>query len=151
MKLIRISDKKEYIPVIAQWFHDEWAHLNPGRTLDDIVQMIHDSFNSPKGIIYVATINEKPVSSISFRESELDDKPDLSPWMSSLVVESQSRNQGIGKKTISLFKNHCKKEGIKSLYLFTENHSKWYESLGWEPVEEARFKGHCGMTMKTNL
>lgn len=151
MKFYNLKEKKEHIPKVAKWFHNEWAHLNPSRTYDDVIKLIMETLEGSENKIFILVDHGKPISSISLRVKEVDTEPMHSPWLSSLVVDKKHRKKGYGASTISFFEEYCKSENIHEIFLFTEDLSSWYKKLGWSPLQEASFKDHDGLVMGRTL
>jgi N-acetylglutamate synthase-like GNAT family acetyltransferase len=147
MKFFNLKDKPEYIPIVAKWFHEEWSHLNPSRSLEDVIDLIHKIFQSEADEIFICTSKQEVVSSITLRAYELEHESEYSPWLSSLVVDKTKRRNGIGKKTINFFIEYCQSHDISKVYLFTENLNEWYAKLGWNTIKETSFKSHTGEIM----
>lgn len=151
MNILNISDTRHLIPEVASWFHEEWAHLNPGRTLQDVIELIHNTFEKEGDEIYVCVLGDEPISTITLRKNELSIIKDDSFWLSSLVVKKNMRKKGSGEKTIQLFLAQPEVQKKETLYLFTEDLEHWYNKLGWNKITEATFKGHSGVVMSKGV
>lgn len=154
MKLINLKEEQKYIPIIAAWFHEEWSYFNPTRTYEILFNHIDTVINNEKANqIFICIKEDVLVSSISLRKEEVPTSLDYEPWLSSLVVDKNYRNSGVGLKTILLFEQYCSNNSIESLYLFTEKKhlENWYKKQGWIFKEKTIFKKHQGSILKKSL
>ncbi len=153
MKFTTLAENPHFILPIANWFHKEWAHLNPDRTLEDVIKLIEKNLNTNTlPIIYVAFDEKSVYGTISLRKSDMtDSNQDKSPWISSLFVDKNFRNKGIGKFLISNCKDTAKELGFGEIYLFTEDHKAWYEKLGWSTLEETTERNFPVSVMKKTI
>jgi len=118
MKFVNLKDKPEYIRTVAEWFYKEWSHLNPTRSLDDVVQLIRGTLTKDTEQIFICLSKNTLVSSVSFRAYELQHKEKYTPWLSSLVVDKTKRRRGIGAKTINFLLITVSQIALKkSIYL----------------------------------
>jgi predicted N-acetyltransferase YhbS len=79
-------------------------------------------------------------------------KPELTPWLGSLVVDQSYQKQGIGKQLIAMTKKKAQSLGFQQCYLFTFDFTllSYYNRLGWITIREDSFAGHPITIMKVN-
>jgi len=127
---------------LAELHHAEWQHLSPTVTLEGRVNAINDCAK-PNGIpsIYIAISEGRLIGSAALVQSDMDTKPDLSPWIAAIYVKEDFRRQGIATQLI----DRCEKEALRSnvsvLFLFTEFASRFYETLDWCHLERCDYRG----------
>jgi hypothetical protein len=85
MKIEYLADNKQFVPIVCDWFHEEWSYLNPSRTK----QQLHDIVESrlTKGTILnilIGTENNELVGTVTLRNDEVEEEATLYPWLSSL-------------------------------------------------------------------
>jgi predicted N-acetyltransferase YhbS len=80
-------------------------------------------------------------------------RPDLAPWLGSLVVDPAYQNQGIGTMLIDRTKQKARTLGFELLYLFAFDRTipEYYERLGWRKIGMDEFKGYPVTTMEIAL
>lgn len=80
-------------------------------------------------------------------------RPDLTPWLGSLVVASEYQGQGIGKMLMDRTKQKAKALGFETLYLFAFDPTipDYYESHGFRKIGIDVFKDHAVTVMETTL
>nr|WP_313372352.1 GNAT family N-acetyltransferase [Brucella intermedia] len=74
---------------------------------------------------------------VSLIDNDMDERPDYSPWVAALWVDSEHRGKGVGRTLIEAALERAFKQGIDTVYLcaIAEN-SAYYVSLGWQQIEE---------------
>lgn len=152
MKLL--ADCPEHIPALAQLYYDnlskQWV---PGASVEKAIETFHKHLNKQKlPLTCVALHLQKPIAMASLRVTD-GIKPDLMPWLGSLVVDPSYRRQGIGEKLIEQVKLHAKTLGFHKLYLFAFEPAvaNWYHKLGWQKIEEDTFYHHPVTVMDVAL
>lgn len=100
----------------------------------------------------VAFSSGVPVGMCSLREND-GIRPDLTPWLGSLVVHPHYQKRGIGKLLIKSIQDKGKNLGFKTLYLFAFDASvvDYYVSLGWKKIDQEEFKGHIVTLMEIEI
>ncbi len=103
-------------------------------------------------LTFIVLFNDKPVGMCSLREND-GIRPDLMPWLGSLVVDPDYQKQGIGKQLINATKEKAKQLGFKQLFLFAFDPTipEYYQKLGWQKIGIDQFKGHPVTVMEINL
>jgi len=77
-------------------------------------------------------------------------RPDLGPWIESVVVDPKYQKQGIGKMLIDVTVQKAKKLGFEKLYLFAFDPAitDYYQRLGWKKIGIDKFKSHTVTVME---
>ena len=103
-------------------------------------------------LTFLALDNDIPVGMCSLREND-GIRPDLTPWLGSLVVDPKYQKQGIGKMLIDATVGKAKKLGFENIYLFAidSNIPQYYERLGWIKIGMDEFNSHPVTVMELVL
>jgi GNAT superfamily N-acetyltransferase len=96
---------------------------------------------------WVAFVDGDPVGSVSLVESNMDTRPDLSPWLAALFVIPSHRGRGIGTALIRRCEREAWSVGANRLYLHTTTAQDLYERLGWATLGEEAYEGGCVILM----
>ena len=95
--IVDLQDTPEFIPTIAAWHQAEWAALNPGETLEQrIARMRHYLSDDVMPRMFVWVEDGQPVGTAAFVRSDMDTRPELSPWLASVYVKAECRGKGVG-------------------------------------------------------
>ncbi len=128
---------QEHIPELARlWFEEISKHWVPGASVERATQNLLAHSNHDKmPMTYVALYQGKPIGMASLREND-GIRPDLIPWLGSVVVDPAFRKQKVGERLIRAIKNQAKVFGYNMLYLlaFDQTIPEWYSRLGWEMI-----------------
>ncbi len=78
--------------------------------------------------------------------SDLEERPQLTPWVAAVWVEPRARSRGVGGALVERAARDCFALGIARAYLCARPAlSGFYERLGWIAVE--RDVGKHGLTV----
>ncbi len=127
---------------IARLHQAEWAHLDPGFTLEDRVAALTD-LAGQEGIpsIFVAINESEFCGSAALVEQDMDSHPEMGPWLTAVFVKEAWRGQGIARSLVQYGEREAKNAALPELYLYTEFASELYASLGWKTIETCLYKG----------
>jgi len=141
MKIINLADAPAYLQTLAAWHHEEWRALNPGQTLEQRMQKMQAHLEGDFIPSTYLAVDGQLLGSAAIVESDMDNRKDLSPWLASVYVDKQYRQQGIGSRLIRYIVDMAKHKEIKKLYLFTPDQEYFYQRLGWQVLEKTRYRG----------
>ena len=142
MKNEYLADYPEFIPELAELHFAEWSYLNPGENLEgkkEYLKRLCGRGGVPSFIIAVE--DGKLVGSASLIAQDMDDRPDLTPWLADVFVKPGYRGRGLATSLIRRIESEAKSAGIDRLYLYTPDAAKLYKNLGWRIFEECQYKG----------
>ncbi len=136
VKIHFLGDHAEFIPTIAQWHQNQWHLISPDLTTDLRI-MLYRSYISSVDIptCFVALSKNQPVGSASLVESDMETHRHLGPWLASVYVHSDYRNQGVATQLIERCIRCAQQKQIKTLYLFTADKMNFYLRRGWQLIE----------------
>jgi hypothetical protein len=87
MNIAYLTDHKEVIPILAQWFYKEWAYLHPERTLADVERLIRERANIDRiPVALVAFEGQELLGTVCLKVHDMDTRLDLTPWLAGLYV-----------------------------------------------------------------
>ena len=144
----------EHISALAKIWHEGLgSDLVPGPSPQYVEQCLHERLNSDiLPIAFVALDGNKPVGMCSLRKND-GIRPDLAPWLASLVVSTAYRKRGIGKQLIAAVQQKAAAMEFKKIYLFTFDPvtAEWYSGMGWKEIDTDTFKGYEVLVMEFDL
>jgi GNAT superfamily N-acetyltransferase len=136
-----IAERPDLVPVVAGWL---WAEFwrNDGLTPEMARQRVEEfaqAETSPR--IFVVLEEEKPVGSASLVAQDLDERPDLTPWLAAVYVKPEARGRGHAARLVAAVEKECRATSIDVLWLYTRTAERIYARIGWKTVERFRRKG----------
>lgn len=136
MRIACLADHQDVIPVLAAWFHQEWAYLYPGRTVQDVSRSISERINRDKiPLALLAFEDDELVGTVCLKSADMDTRPELTPWLAGLYVKESRRGKGIGTALVRAIEAKALAMGINRLFLYTPAAEHFYADLGWRLKE----------------
>ncbi len=146
-RIVRISDRPDLVPMVAQWLWDEW-HLDAGDTFEatrDAVAASVSSSGPPQ--TFVLLVDDRPVGTASLVAHDLDERPDLTPWLAGVFVVPEARGRGHVVHLIQAVEVACRSAGVGTAWLHTADAERVYTRAGWYTVEVIQREGRRPVTL----
>lgn len=134
-----LADAPSHVDQLADWHHAQWHEFYAGWT-HDIARaelLTHTQCKTlPTTLVLVE--NDVLLGSVSLLE---DDAIELSAignaWLASLYVKPSERGRGFGAQLVNALMQHAKNISLKEIFLFTPEHTAFYQTLGWKLLRQA--------------
>lgn len=154
IKIDLLKNHKDTLPLLAKIWYEVLGRIwVPDVPIERVEQNFLKHLNDDiMPLTFVAFHYDKPVGMCSLREND-GIRPDLKPWLGSLVVDQGYQKQGIGKTLMDMTKQKAVALGFETLYLFAFDPTipNYYERLGWRKISMDEFKGHPVTVMEIAL
>ena len=122
MTLEYLADNLELLPVLANWYFQEWGSKEKGRTLNLEKENLRNYLNKDKlPLILLATDNGKLLGAAQLKYREMSIYPDKEHWLGGVYVTKNHRGKGIARKIVQELIVIARNLNCKKLYLQTEN------------------------------
>lgn len=151
MQILDLKHEPHHIPKLAEWHHNQWSSLNPGGSLEKRIEKMQAYLGTdliPSTFIAKAAML---LGSAAIIDHDMDTRLDLSPWLASVFVAPEYRNNGIGGSLVRHVMQTAKQAGIERLYLFTPDRESFYRKLGWQVLSKEEYRGHAVTVMCIQL
>lgn len=145
--ILNLSQEPQHIPTLAAWHHQEWAHLNPGGTLEKRIAKMQTYLEA--GLVpstYIYKQNGQLTGSAALIECDMDTRAELTPWLASVFVSPKFRRQGIGSALVRHVMLQAQLADLPRMYLFTPDQADFYQKLGWQTLLQESYRG-CWVTL----
>ncbi|MEZ5565194.1 MAG: GNAT family N-acetyltransferase [Gammaproteobacteria bacterium] len=154
VKLTFLADQVDAIPIIAQWYLDEWGYLIPDETLDRARVRLQDYLNRDRIPFVLVAIRDDEVigcAQLKFREmGKLF--PDKEHWIGGVYVASRHRGDGVGSLLAETICSRAPDYGVQTVHLQTKRlDGGLYARLGWLPVQQVENHGLQVLVMERHL
>lgn len=140
-----LKNHPQAIPALATiWYEVLGKVWVPDVSVEQVIERFKAQLNEAGlPITFVAFDGKKPVGMCSLRAND-GIRPDLTPWLGSLVIDPQYQNLTIGKRLIDATKKQAHELGFEKLYLFAfdETIPDYYADLGWHKMGMDVFNKH---------
>jgi predicted N-acetyltransferase YhbS len=142
MEIKYLSEYKEWIPTIADWFYNEWREFYPIDSVNYVIESIQKRTNTDRiPLTLVAIGDDTVIGTVCLKEFDMDTRKEFSPWLAGLYVRQDHRKKGIGTTLVRAIVSEAKRLRVKDLYLWTQGSKDLYIKLGWSVLENTEYKG----------
>ena len=141
MQIDYLASHPTFIPVLANWHHQQWGHQRPGDTVEAYIARLGRNCGQ----------QEIPTTVIAFSGAELlgsamliaydMTNTALTPWLAGVYVAPEHRGRGVAAKLVRRVINEARALDVQRLYLYTPNAEPYYTRLGWTVVERTSTQG----------
>ena len=148
-----LADRVEAIPIIAQWYFDEWGHMVVGNSFEKSCERIRGKLNRDKPPLHMlAKEGEKVLGVAQFKLREMEIYPEREHWLGGVFVAPEARGGGIASMLSLRIAEIAQTLGATKLFLQTERlDGGLYARLGWLPLERVRYHGVEVLVMEKEL
>ena len=141
LRTFQISDFREHQhcgSTIADRVWNAWWK-NAGLPLSDVERhMVEMADERPLPMAIVAHDNRGYLGSTFLIHSDMEERPQYSPWVAALWVEAAERKRGVGRALIAEAAKIARSLGYQVIYICCRPElERFYSSIGWKIVEEA--------------
>ncbi len=152
LKFVNLIEEPEHLQQLASWHHAEWAGLNPGLSLQQRIE--HMQSNLGQDFVpttFLVKRGKALIGSAAIVAHDMDNHRDLSPWLASVYIVKNERNQGIGHQLIDFVSEQTKLAGLEKLFLFTPDRDRFYQHCGWKICHLEQYRGVSVTVMMKKL
>lgn len=135
--LSNLQDRPEFFDTVADRIWRAWwqPHGVPLAYIAGRLQETVTSSSMPRA--FVAHDGDVFAGTASVIASDLDERPQYSPWVAAVWIEPQFRSQRLGRRLIAHAADHAFSVGVSRVFLTARPARRsLYEDLGWDVVEE---------------
>ena len=141
MHIEYLADRPAFVPTLARWHYSEWAYLRPGDSVEARVARLQGWCGRGKiPLTFVAVSGGELLGSASLVEHDMDNRPELSPWLAGVFVRPERRRQGIGAALVRRIMDEATLLQVSTLYLYTVESTAFYANLGWSLLENTAYR-----------
>jgi GNAT superfamily N-acetyltransferase len=149
--IVSTSNRPDLVPVVAGWLWNEFARAR-GRSLEAVVEAVGKSVTSqPIPRTFVLLGGGEPLGTASLTQHDLEERPDLTPWLAGVFVEPHVRGRGYAGHLIAAVEQEARTASIPELWLYTRSAERVYARAGWHTVETIQRNGAGYALMRRRL
>lgn len=138
--LIRPVAETPHVPTIAAWLHAQWW-ASGGYSLAQTESFLRQATGPAAPCALVAERDGLPLGTATFDTDDLPARPDLSPWLASVLVAPEARRQGIATALVAAVEELAIAQGVRRLWLFTPDQAPFYAARGWVRSGAEEYRG----------
>lgn len=152
MDIDYLANHTKAIPMLGDWFYEEWSHLYPERTRADVEEAISERTSTNRiPLALVAVEAGNVVGTVCLKVHDMDTHVHLSPWLAGLYVARERRRKGIGSALVHAVEHKASELGIGKLYLYTPESEAFYSRLEWDLLERVEYRGYMVSVMEKEI
>lgn len=147
MPVATLATRPDLLPIVAGWlWHAFWR--DDGYTLDQTIATYAECV-APAGApqTFIVLDGATPVATATLARHDLDERPNLSPWLAGVYVVPHARNRGHARTAIAAVEAAIRAAGIPAAWLYTSTAEGLYTRLGWQAVEQVPRLGRGPVTL----
>ncbi len=152
MKIIDLRTAPHHISTLAQWHHDEWSYLNPGSSVEKRIEKMRTYLGENLiPTMLIAVEGNDVLGSAALIASDMDTKPELSPWLANVYVRADKRGLGVGAKLVKSVMDLAKQNQLPRIYLFTPDQENFYAKMGWQTLSKENYRNSLVTIMQLDF
>jgi GNAT superfamily N-acetyltransferase len=134
-----LFDRREFIPLVAQWTWTEWSDLLPSDSCEAFANNLRAATRRDGiPITFVALENGVPIGTAGLIDDDLESRPELTPWLASLYVVREMRGRGVATMLVKHAVGAARGFGIGTLYLYIRRDRRRFTSVSAGTVWKRR-------------
>lgn len=150
MVILRPIAATPHLAEVARWLHAEWWAAE-GWSLRATEAFLRAAAGPAAPVAFVAEADGRPLGTATLDTDDLAGRPDLAPWLASVLVAPACRRRGIGTRLVAQVEAAAAAHGAPRLYLHTPDREGFYAARGWRRLGEERWLGRPTMLMVKDL
>lgn len=148
--IVTVSDRPELASLVARWRVEAFFNHPGGYTVEEMTELILEPRVGPEET-FVLFDHDRPVGTAALILSDLETRPDLTPWLAGLFVEPAFRRRGHATRLIRKVEAFARASSVPVLWLYTSTAETLYARLGWQRAGTEDERGEQVVLMKRIL
>jgi GNAT superfamily N-acetyltransferase len=151
LRMVRTGDRPDLIPTVVDWLWEAFWRPNghPLELVRDLVAASVAEIGPPQTFVLLA--DGAPVGTAALVAHDLDERPDLTPWLAGVFVAPEARGRGYAALLIAAVEAASRAAAIPTLWLYTNTAEHIYRRAGWHAIETFERRGKSMTLMRRDL
>ena len=148
--IVTTTERPDLAQTTGTW---RWEAFFRDRSLSEVLDLENECASNPDLMptVLVLLNRQHPIGMVTLCLDDLDDRPELNPWLAGLYVDPAYRGNGHGHRLIKELEAFASNMGIKRLSLYTLSAVDLYASVGWSAIETFERKGKTFSIMQKRI
>ena len=149
--IVSTIDRPDLVEVSVRWRWEEWSRgKEPFEdALSRAQQATAARLQMPQTFVLLDGV--EPVGTASLTAQDLEERPDLTPWLAGVFVAPHARGRGHAAKLVAAVEAEASRQSIATLWLYTRTAERIYARIGWQTVETILHNGNPYALMRREL
>ncbi|MGY2047412.1 GNAT family N-acetyltransferase [Methylobacterium sp. JK268] len=150
--IVCTADRRDLAEITGRWRWQEFFGKR-GRSLDEVLAAERAGAAAPPPMPRVLVLLDSgtPVGMAALAARDLDQRPDLTPWLAGVYVVPEARRQGHAGRLVAAVEARAREAGFSTLWLYTRTAERIYARAEWITVESVRSHGKDYVLMRRDL
>jgi GNAT superfamily N-acetyltransferase len=147
---VTISERPELASLVAEWRVRAFFPQPSGYTVVEMTALILRPPGGPNRT-FVLFDGDRAVGTAGLMRSDLESRPDLTPWLGGLYVEPAFRGRGHATALVRQVEDAARAVPVSTLWLYTLSADGLYLRLGWQHAGVEQEDGRDVVVMRRDL
>jgi N-acetylglutamate synthase-like GNAT family acetyltransferase len=131
-----LRQRPQFFDIVADRIWQAWWQPRGFSREHIAMRLTENMADAPIPFALVAHDGERFLGTSSVITSDLDERPQFTPWVAAVWVEEDARKHGVGGELVNRATEDCFALGEKRVYLCARARmAGFYERLGWTMIE----------------
>jgi GNAT superfamily N-acetyltransferase len=151
LTIVSTSDRPDLEPLIANWlWHEFWRGADHSYEAT-LAAVRHSVTARPMPRTFILLADDEPVGTASLAADDLEERPDLTPWLAGVFVAPEARGRGYAGRLVAAVEQEARAGAFPTLWLYTNKAERIYARAGWRTVEIVQHRGKPFALMRRDL
>ncbi len=152
ISIVSTSERPDLVEVTARWRWEAFFRKH-GRPFEDVLAGAQRTAATVQTMpqTFVLLAGGEPIGTASLVAHDLDERPNLTPWLAGVFVSPDARGHGHAARLITAVEAAAAQAGFPVLWLYTNTAERVYARAGWEAAETVQRKGKPYTVMRRML
>ena len=134
-QIVRLTERLDLAPVVACWIWEAFGRASGETLADSEARVAACTAAVGPDQSFVLLVDDVPAGTAGFVRHDLDERPDLSPWLAGVYVAPEFRGRDLVRLLIDAVEQAARDAGFRTLWLYTSTAERIYERAGWKTHE----------------
>jgi GNAT superfamily N-acetyltransferase len=130
-----LQDHPQHCTTMATWLYEQFHYEYAEQSLAEWQAEFAAGQSNGAWPSLVAVENGQLLGGAALAEEDLPGREDLGPWLACVFVTPAARGKGVAEVLIEGVCERARQQGVKRLYLHTQDRADYYAKRGWVAVE----------------
>ena len=147
LEVVTLRARPDLLPGVADWLRRQFWGVDEHSAAE--VEAIYAGCVAEVGApqTFVLLENGVAVGTATLARHDLEERPDLTPWLAGVFVVPQCRGRGLVTHLLHAFDAACAAAGIPEAWLYTHTAERVYLRAGWAATEVVARAGAPAVTL----
>jgi len=150
VRIVAVSEQPGLTALVAEWRVQAFFDRPGGYTVEEMTALILKPPGGPNET-FVLFDGGQAVGTAGLMRSDLESRPDLTPWLGGLYVEPAFRGRGHATALVRQVEDLARAVPVPTLWLYTLSADRLYLRLGWQHAGVEQEDGRDVILMRRDL